>query len=297
METRMKEIFFKRFSMQELLFPRLFQRKTSTKSHEDRMRVAGLGTFQLKAEGTPVAFDDGVQGARVRTVHQTFALGTRATWEALEDDQFDIIDKMPEDLGDSARDHMERLAWALINDAYAAGGVYTGLESENLFASDHTGLKSGATNLSNILSPPVALSVTGLESALTAMRTTTSDEGRFIEVNRKRLLFHPNLMHTAYVVLQTEYRPGTSDNDKSTVASSRSGITPVVDDGVPYITNQNAWSLHGPAGQNSLTWNDRAKLFFEKANDNLTFDQLHWAAYRASVMFSEWRNNYASLVA
>ena len=295
METRQKEIFFKQFTMQDLMFPKLFQRKSSTKSHEDRMRVAGLGTFREKLEGVPISFDDPVQGARVRTIHQTFGLGYRATWEAVSDDQWDILDKIPGDLGDSARDHQERLAWGLLNDAISSGGTYTGLESEALFSSTHSLIKTLGTE-SNILSPPVALSITGLEDALTAARTMLSDEGRYINVTFNKLLFHPDLAHTAYVLLNTEYRPGSNDNDKSTVVSTRSGITPVEDQGVPYLSDTNAWSLHAGPGQNSLCWNDRAELFFEKANDNLTFDQLHWAAYRASVMFSEWRNNFGSLV-
>ncbi len=296
METRQKEIFFNEFVMQELSFPKLFGRKTSVKSHEDRLRIAGLGGFREKLEGNPISFDDPVQGARVRTIHQTFGLGYRATWEAISDDQWDVLDRIPADLGDAARDHQERLAWGLMNDAISEGGTFTGLESENLFSATHTLLKTGGTQ-SNVLSPPIALSVTGLEDAITAARTMVSDEGRFINTTYNKLLYHPDLAHIAYVLLETVKRAGSADNDASTVVSSRSGITPVEDDGVPYLSDNNAWSLHAGPGKNSLTWNDRAVLFFERAQDNLTFDQLHWAAYRASVMFSEWRNNFGSLVA
>ncbi len=212
METRQKEIFYKEFMMQELMFPSLFARKTSVKSHEDRLRVAGLGSFREKLEGNPISFDDPVQGTRVRTVHQTFGLGYRATWEAIADDQWDVLDKIPADLGDSARDHQERLAWGLMNDAYSAGGTFTGLENENLFSATHTLLKTGGTQ-SNILSPPIALSITGLEDAITAARSMLSDEGRFINTTYNKLLYHPDLAHVAYVLLETVLRPGSADND------------------------------------------------------------------------------------
>jgi hypothetical protein len=75
LEAEEKDVFFKTFSQIELLFPQLFQRKPSTKAYEDGMRVAALGTYATKPEGTPVAFDDPVQGAQVRTVHQTYAVG------------------------------------------------------------------------------------------------------------------------------------------------------------------------------------------------------------------------------
>jgi len=289
METRSKQIFFQNYTMQEMQFPRLLQRKPSTKAYEDRIRYAGLGTFQLKPEGQPVAFSDGLEGDRIRTLHQTFALGVRSTWEALSDDQWDVLDKMPGDLGESAYDHQERLAWSLLNDGFGALGVFTGLDGLSLFSDVHVLLRGGTA--SNELVPPVALSTTGIEDAITLMRVTTGEEGRFINVNNSKLLYHPALAHTAYVLLDTQQRVGTDEWGSSTVATTRSGITPVVDEGVPYLASETAWSLHAAPGKNSLCWNDREKLFYEKAKDNLTFDQLHWAAYRASVMFSEWRGN------
>ncbi len=79
LEADSKDITFKAFAMQDLKFPQLMQRKPSTKAYEDGMRIAALGTYATKPEGTPIAFDDPVQGARVRTVHQTFDLGWRAS--------------------------------------------------------------------------------------------------------------------------------------------------------------------------------------------------------------------------
>ncbi|GAG95157.1 unnamed protein product, partial [marine sediment metagenome] len=126
----------------------LFDTRTSNKAYEDRMRVAGLGRLALKPEGTPVAFDDPVQGARTRVVHQTYALGFRVTMEMYQDELFGIIEKMPADLGDSARDHQERLAWDLINDGNL-GARHTVLDDQTagapLFAATHIALKSGDT--------------------------------------------------------------------------------------------------------------------------------------------------------
>ena len=293
METRQKMIFFKEFAQEELQFPKLFQRRPSTKSHEDRLRVAGLGTFQSKPEGAPVAFDDPIQGTRRRVTHSTFALGTRSTWEAIRDDQWDILDKMPADMGDSGRDHMERVAWDLINDGFT-GNRHTGLDGLQLFTTAHTTLRPEVATQSNSLNPPLELSVTGLETILTLARLTVSEEGRFTPVSVSRLLYHPDEQHNAYVLLDTEFRPGSGDNDRSTVRSTRSGLTPVEERGVPYLTSSTAWSVHVPPGRNSLTWNDREQMFFQRGNDANTFDQLHYAAYRASVMFSEWRGNYGS---
>ena len=294
LERDEKEIFFKTFAMRELLYPLLFKVKPSTKAYEDGMRVAGLGTFHTKPEGTPVGFDDPVSGARVRTVHTTYALGFRVTMEMAEDDQHDIISQMPADLGESARDHQERLAWSLVNDAFS-GSTYTGLAdgaaAVSLCNSTHTNLKTGTTQ-SNILSPAVALSVTGLESLMTLASTTQSQEDRYIMLDQSKLVFHPNLQHTAHVLLNTEFRPGSSDNDRSTVVSSRSGIMPITKTGIPYLSSQTAWFLAG--SDSDLTWNKRKDLTFDSAKDSDSFDQKYYAHYRASVMFRRWEGFWGS---
>jgi hypothetical protein len=290
LEAREMEVFFKNFSMVPLMYTDLFETQNSTKAYEDRIRVAALGTFATKPEGTPVAFDDPVQGTRRRTVHQTFALGWRATMEMMEDDQFNVMDRMSADLGESARDHQERLAWGLINDGFT-GTTYTGLEGQALFNSSHTELRSDVTAQSNILSPAVALSQTGIEDILTQAETTTSAEGRFIRLQPSILLVHPNEAHNAFVLLNTEFKPGSSDNDRSTVVSSRSGLRPM---SVPYLSSQTNWSVHANRGANSLQWNNRKETTFSRAQDADTFDQKFYGVYRASVMFSEWRGNWGS---
>ena len=148
LERDEKDIFFKNFGMIPLMYTKLFTTKKSTKAYEDGMRVAGMGTFHTKAEGTPIGFDDPVSGTRVRTVHTTYGLGFRVTMEMSEDDQEGIISQMPADLGDSARDHQERLAWSLVNDAFS-GSTYTGLTDGSTAVSlcngTHTALKTGTT--------------------------------------------------------------------------------------------------------------------------------------------------------
>ena len=146
-----------------------------------------------------------------------------------------------------------------------------------LFSNVHVLLRGGTG--SNELVPPVALSTTGIEDAITLMRVTTGEEGRFINVNNSKLLYHPALAHTAYVLLDTERRVGTNEWDKSTVASTRSGITPVVPEGVPYLASETQWSLHAEPGKNSLCWNDREKLFYEKAKDHGVHPVLGIEAY------------------
>jgi phage major head subunit gpT-like protein len=294
LEAEQKTVFFNEHEAQETKYTQLFDVVGSTKAYEDRIKVARLGTFVQKPEGTPVSYDDPAQGTQVRTVHQTFALGWRATEEMMEDDQFNVMSQMSKDLGASAADHMERLAWSLVNDGFT-GASFTGLENDVLFSTTHTLLKgsTATVNRSNVLSPAVALSQTGIEAIMNMVATAQSDEGRFINVNPKFLVIHPNLAHTAHVLLNTEFKPGSSDNDRSTVISSRSGLVPLA---VPYLSSQTAWFVFSGPGQSgsTLQWNNRKSLTMSRQQDSDTFDQKFTARYRASVMWSEWRRNFAS---
>lgn len=290
LEADTKDIYFNRLGMIPELFPMLFQIRPSVKAYEDRMRIAGFGTLALKAEGTPIAFDDPVEGARSRVVHSTYALGWRASMEMMQDDQHGIMSKMSADLADATRDHRERLAWSLIDDGFS-GSAFTGLEGDTLFESTHVSIKDASISQSNILSPAVALGVTGLEAMQTLSRTTRTEEGRFQSLPASILVIHPDLEHQAYQLLNTEFEVGTSNNDRSTVVSSRSGLVPL---SVPYKSSTTSWSLHAAPGQNSLYWNDRMDVDFTSAGDAVTKDLQNFACYRASVQWDEWRGNYGS---
>ena len=294
LETRSKEWFFKNLTQLPLMFPMLFNRRPSTLAFEDRIRAAGLGVFQEKPEGTPVAFDDPLEGTRVRSTHAVYTLGYRVTWEAVEDDQWNILSQMPGDLGDAMRDHMESIAWSLMNDAFT-GAQFTGLDALSLFNTAHTTLRPGVGTQSNSLSPAIDMSETGLQAAINVFRGMQSEEGRQLNVTPKKMVFHQNLQFASYVLLDTQYKPSSSDNDMNSVASSRSGITPLDSGGVPYLTSQTAWSLHGDVtGKNALIWYDRARPFFERGRDALSMDQLHWAGYRAHPAIGEWRTHVGS---
>lgn len=291
LEAEEKDIFFKTFEMQDLLYPQLFNVQASTKAYEDRIRISRLGTFATKAEGTPISYDDPVQGTQVRTVHQTYGLGFRITMEMMQDDQFGIMKQMSGDLAESAADHQERLAWGLVNDGFT-GNTYTGLEGDTLFTASHVILKGDAsTNATNILSPAVALSQTGIEDILTLAMQAESDEGRFIKCSPQTLVVHPEEAHNAYVLLNTEQKPGSADNDRSTVVSSRSGLSPLV---VPYLSSTSNWFVFGDKSKHTLTWNNRMGLEFDSSVDSETRDMKFTSVYRASVMWSEWRSAWGS---
>jgi hypothetical protein len=288
LEQTQKTIYWRRLTNIVRKRGELFDIVKSNKAYEERMRVNGLGTMPLKAEGTPIAFDDAVSGSPIRTVHDTYALGWRCTMEMMQDDLFNVMNRMTEELADSTADKQERIAWALLDDAYN-GTTFTGLDGLALFSTAHTSLRSEVANQSNMNSPGVELGTTGLEALMTMARTTTNDEGRIIELDQSILCVHPNLEHQAYVLLETLQQTGSNNNDVSTVHKGRSGLSCLV---VPYLTSTTQWSLHAAPGKNSLVINNRMSPDFTQAGDPDTKDRKYYGCFRESAMFSMWQNNF-----
>ncbi len=283
-EARQQELIFKAFDMDTLLYTEVFNVKTSTKGHEDAFEMAGLGTFQLKPEGTPIAQSDPAQGPRRRVVHSTFALSYRVTMEALADAQHDVLDQMPSDLGDSARDHQENLAWGVINSGTGTG-THTGMDGLAFFTASHTTVKGGTVQ-SNLLSPAVALSTTGLEEAIINLRTTKSEEERQIGqgLAPAQLLIHPDLEPTAWNLLEAVGRPGVTDNDRNSIA--RHGLKII---SIPFLTDTNAFTIATDKRKHKLVWYNRAELTTDSGVDMATKDRIFDGFYRASLAIRGWR--------
>lgn len=278
-DPRMARLFFNEYSLIDRLYSQVFNVTPSTKAFEEDFKVAGFGGFRLKPEGSPVSYDDPVEGSRRRIVHQVFALGFRITMEMLDDDQHSVMSKMPEDLGRSGRDHQERLAWDLFNDAFA-GNRHTNVDAIAMCANNQPLLKAGGT-VSNELIPGVALSVAGLESIRVLADTTVDESNRFIPLtDLKTLLIHPAERSNAEVILQTEFRPGTSDNDINTMSSSRSGLAPFH---VPFLTDTDAWFVLSSKRNHTIEYLERKSMDFGRSGDAETRDRKWDAIYRASI--------------
>jgi hypothetical protein len=295
LESLQKRIFFNEYMQEPESFGEVFNVEKSTRAFEDAMKVSGLGSFALKAEGSPVGYDDPVSGPRKRVIHSTFALGGRQTMEMIEDDQFNIMSKMPADLARSARDHRENLAWGVVNNG---GTSTTGtLDGLALFSTAHPYLKSQGTSSSatqsNDLTPAVALSVSGIESVMNLATLVRDESGRFtpIKARLKYLIVPPGLQFEAARLLESEYEPFTSDNQINTMKSSRTGVQVKV---VPYLTSSTNWFMATDKREHSLTFYSRKPVTTDSGRDFQTKDTMFDAHYRASACARDWRGVYRS---
>src|SRR3990172_522098 len=196
-DARAAQLFYKEYDAEPLFYPMVFNVVPSTKAYEDWFEVTGLGAFRLKPEGSPITYDTPVQGPRRRVVHSTFALGGAATFEAIKDAQYDVLDQIPKDLGAAGREHQDIFAWDLFNLSFGTT-TYTTPDGLSIINTAHTILKpkdpAVATD-SNQVSPGVGISVTGIEAAMTLLRLTKTREDRFTNLQGKYLVAHPSKDH------------------------------------------------------------------------------------------------------
>src|SRR6266446_1097324 len=68
-------------------FSQLFNVETSDRAYEEDQLIAGFGTVPEKLEGTPISYDNGIQGGTYRLQHVSYGLGFQVTREMWDDDK------------------------------------------------------------------------------------------------------------------------------------------------------------------------------------------------------------------
>lgn len=271
---------------EEEIRPRITKVSDSQRAFEDHWEISGLGTLALIGEGSPVPYDTPVQGNRRRIFHQKYGLGYRVTEEMRDDDRWDVVSAMADDLADSALDHRERIAHGPWNDAFA-GASFVTLDGQPFVNTQHTSLKGGGTR-SNRLSPDADLAPESVEALLTQAGLTVDDQGRYIPFRPTTLFSHKNQEWEAKRIFESTQRPGTADNDTNVL--NRLGTSFIFS---PYLTDTDAWFLFDKKAMEVL-WYDRKKLTPSRGSDFDTEDVKMKLTYRASVGVPRWEGCFGT---
>ena len=266
------------------------------KAFVDNIRFSGLGRFKTKLEGAAVQYDTPVQGQRMRTTMATFALGTQFTMEAIEDAQFNVLERQVEALSRSQIDHEERLAWGGWSDSFDGNSTGIGIDNVSVISTVHPLLKpptAAITTTSNELAPGAALSTTSLEAMLIIMSTQISEEGHQIGASLvPRFLVVPSsLMHVAHTVLDTVGRPGGDLNDINTL--SRFNMQPIVS---PYLDDVDTNDFWISAADTGWEWYNRMSAEMTQSVDAETGNRKWRMWYRANIANVKHLNTVGSQV-
>lgn len=250
--------------------------ESSDSAYEEDQIVAGLGLARKKPEGEGISYDDPIQGASKRYIHDSYALGWQITREMLDDEKYSIMKKIPAELMKGSRQTWEQLGANVLNGAFGTTTVADGL------ALCHTAhpLLGGGT-YPNRLSPDSDISVTSLQDILIIFENTVNERGLRMRLEPVDLWIPPALQFVAGEVLQSQFRPYTGNNEINTVQGR---LNPAV---LHFLTSNTSWFVTAKDHFMKFKW--RQKPTTDTIDDFETKGVKHSIYFRNSAGATHWQ--------
>ena len=216
----------------------IFDTESSDRAFEEEVMLGGFANAAVKPEGQGVSYEDAQETYTARYTNETIALAFALTEEAVEDNLYDRLgSRYTKALARSMANTKQVKAAATLNNAFDSS--FTGGDGQPLVSNAHP-LGGGGTS-SNRPSTYADLNETSLEDALINVSTLVDDRNLTIALQAQKLIIPPALQFVADRLLQSNGRPGSSDNDVNAVKNM--GMIPqgyVVNH---YLTDTDAWFL------------------------------------------------------
>lgn len=241
------------YPRREVIFSRFYKVFTSKKKTEHDFQYAGLGNFQVKAEGNPVTYSDAIANPTTKDyTHVRRALGYKITQEMIDHDLYGEMRKLEQNLQLAGDDDLEIQGHLLLNSGFGTtdsnGFTAAGYDALALFSTAHLRL-DGGTNQANRPSTDANLDWTSLANGITQFMLWKDNRGRPIISRPQLLIVHPNDSLTAQELLRSVGKPGTPNNEINALRDSNLEVLVS-----PYLTDVNAWFLKGDMADAKWYW-------------------------------------------
>lgn len=271
----------------------IFHVNSSDKAYEKDTSVSGLGKLVRKPEGDAIVYETPNPGYPATYTHFTFGKGEGVTYEMYQDDEYNVMKKIPARLARAYNRTREQFGADIFNfgATYGGGGLapFNGGDGVGLFSTAHP-LKSGGTQ-SNYVGDD--LDEDALENAIVAMRATKDNKGELQMVQPSTLIVPPALEKEARILLESTQRTGTANND---INPYKGALKLVVWDflGSAAGGSDTAWFLID-SDQHELNWFNRDNRGLEGPEYDFDTKTAKWSVVaRWSAGFSDWRGVYGS---
>ena len=297
LEPKLRKVFYDSYNEVPEQYSKIYNVKTSSKAKETDY---GLGAFTPwkkfgnsfttigdSANMPSVEYQKINPGLERTYIHEEFASGFAVERKFIDDEQYDIIMKLPKDHARAGRYKVEQDAASLFNDALLATGSKNLYDGKPLFAHDHPLLQ--AKNLDgttitvkgdNLVEG--TLDATTLEKALLLARKQVDEAGKLITMNFDTIVVPPALETKARILLNSTLVTGSNNNDVN-VLKGRLNI--VVWD---FLTKDDAcFIMDSKNHQANFFW--RVRPQFNRETEFDTFVQKYNGYMRYSYGVSDWR--------
>ena len=285
LEPGFREIYDDQFDKLPQVFPQIFNVDTSAKQDEKDSAVTGFGYFVETSEMENIKYDDPIQMYDVTYVHKKYTKGFKISEEMYEDDLYRVMNRKPAQLAVASKRTAEFHAAKVFNDGFTS--TVTGGDAKPLFSVGHPRI-DGGTAQSNASATGVVLNEDNLNTGLLAIDGQLDDRGMRIACEADCLIVPRALRKTASILVDSDGRPETADNDKNYYRGINLKVI-----AWHYLTSDTAWFL-ADSSQHLLTWFWRVKPEFKQ---DMAFDTgaaLYKSRMRFSKGWSDWRGIWGS---
>lgn len=279
----------------------IFNIEESDAAFEDEVEFSGLGPLQPKLEGVAVQYQDIIQGGTKRYLHSPWALGVRASWELIKDDQYKLINQAPKCLARSAHFVREIQSWNVFNLGFTTTTVIDGQTIFNtlhplLGGTQATNIGPGVGNIiaaagtyPNRPTTDVDLSFTAIQLAINMFERLIDSQGLPISMKPKYLVIPPELKWIAREILGSPHKPYTADNEINSLI--KEDLMYFV---CHYLTSASAWFLVGDKEAHTLKFMNREDLEEDFSDDFDTRTIKQIATMRFSTGATNWLGTWGS---
>ena len=290
LDPTFRAIFHETENTFETMYDKIFHVMDSNKAFEKDTALSGIGQLEEVNELGAIPYEDATPGWDVTYVHRKFAKGRMVSQEMIDDEKFNMIQRLPKSLATAKMRTYEQAAADVLNYGFTAGGgglaQFTGGDSLALFSTAHVN-RDGTVSQSNRIT--TALTQTSLQSVITAMKTRRDSKNQIIHFTPDTLIVPPSLEFTARIILESTQVLGSNNNDVNPIKGSLNLVV------WPYLTSTTAWFV--------VDSKAHELNFFKRKDEGVKgpvwdFDteSAKWKAVcRFSVGFSDWTGIYGSL--
>jgi hypothetical protein len=294
LEPKLSNVWNEAFPQRPLELTTFTNTRTAQKAQITDYKMTDFGPLVLKGEGNAITYTDPISGGTKVYTPVRFGLGYKITQEMLDQELYGQMDRLEAAMMKSAIDGQETIAANILNGAFGTtdsdGYSSTGFDSLQLCSTAHTRLDGGA-NQANRPATDVDLGLTGLQNAVIAFDNLKDDRGRPSLIRPKRLIVSPEDKFTARELLNSEYKPGSANNDVN--ALSDEGLSYFVSH---YKTDTDAWFLLGDMHDINFIWDVKPRqASTAEGEDGFDKEIIKRKCVQGFIVgFGEWRGIYGS---